>query len=86
MRDTYTLIRQAAAAVGAVLSIAAAASAQVTVPDRPGKPLFHGQQGEQRSPEVVFDSATGAVTLKLSVQDVNGFFIPNLRRAEERWW
>jgi len=69
-----------AVAFGAMATIAAAASAQVTVPDRPGRPVFHGQQAEPRSPEVTFDTKTGAVSLKVSVQDVNGFFIPNLRR------
>jgi VWFA-related protein len=56
-----------------------AAAAQVRIPNRPQTPLSEGQQGNQR-PEIHFDPATGMVTLKLLVQDPNGFFIPNIRR------
>ena len=41
--------------------------------------LFHGQQGKQRT-EIHFDPATGTVTVKLLVQDPNGYFIPGIRR------
>jgi Ca-activated chloride channel homolog len=79
MSTIHSFVRRTAA-IGALATIAATASAQVTVPDRPSKPVFHGKQAEQRAPEVTFNPATGAVSLRLSVQDVNGFFIPNLRR------
>lgn len=55
-----------------------AVSGEVRVPNRPAAPLFQGQQGKQRA-EIHFDSATGMVTMKLLVQDPNGYFIPNLR-------
>ena len=52
---------------------------QVQIPSRPTSPLFSSKQGEQKT-EIHFDPATGVVTLKLLVQDPNGYFIPNLRR------
>lgn len=52
---------------------------QVQIPSRPTSPLFSSKQGKQKT-EIHFDPATGAVTLKLLVQDPNGYFIPNLRR------
>ena len=52
---------------------------EVRIPDRPLNSLFKGQQGKQRT-EIHFDPATGIVTLKLLVQDLNGYFIPDLRR------
>jgi Ca-activated chloride channel homolog len=52
---------------------------QIRVPDRASTPLFKGEQGKQRT-EIHFDPATGMVTIKLLVQDPNGYFIPNLRR------
>lgn len=63
-----------------LLGLTVAAAGQVTVPDRPSKPLFRGQQGERRSSEIAFNAPTNTVTVKLPVEDVNGFFIPNLRR------
>jgi VWFA-related protein len=53
-------------------------SGQFQIPNRPGKSLFTGQQGKQHT-EIYFDQASGAVTMKLLVQDPNGYFIPNLR-------
>src|SRR3984957_13355830 len=53
--------------------------AQVQVPNRPTSPLFNSTQGTQKT-EIRFDPATGMVTLKLLVQDPNGYFIPNLGR------
>jgi len=79
MSTINSFVRRAVA-IGALATTAATASAQVTVPDRSPKPVFSGQPAAERSPEVTFDAKTGAVSLKLSVQDVNGFFIPNLRR------
>jgi hypothetical protein len=67
-----------AAALSACLSVPAAG--QVTIPDRPNTPVFTGQSGEQRVSDVAFDAATNMVTMKVSVQDLQGFFIPNLRR------
>jgi VWFA-related protein len=52
---------------------------QVTVPDRPANPVHSGQQGPQNS-EIQFISATRTVTIKLQVQDPNGYFLPNIRR------
>ena len=49
------------------------------IPNRRATPLFEGQQAKQKT-EIHFDQATGIVTLKLLVQDPNGYFIPNLRR------
>jgi hypothetical protein len=49
------------------------------IPDRAPSSLFHGQQGKQRT-EIHFDPATGTVTVKLLVQDPNGYFIPGIRR------
>src|SRR3954447_26756208 len=79
MQIAKDVIRVAAAAI-ALVAAAATATGQVTVPDRPVKPLSSGQPGEPRSPDLAFDPATGTVTMKLSVEDVNGFFIPKLRR------
>lgn len=80
MRSTRTFLRHAAETIAALATVSSLASAQVTVPDRPVKPLFRGQQGEQRSSEIAYEPASRTVTLKLSVQDLNGFFVPNLRR------
>jgi VWFA-related protein len=55
------------------------AARPVHVPNRPTTALFQGAQGKQRT-EVHFDPATGVVTLKMLVQDPNGYFIPNIRR------
>ncbi len=52
---------------------------QVQIPSRPTSPLFSSKQGRQKT-EIHLDPATGVVTLKLLVQDPNGYFIPNLRR------
>jgi VWFA-related protein len=49
------------------------------IPNRAETSLFKGRQGKQKT-EIHFDPATGLVTLKLLVQDPNGFFIPNIRR------
>jgi VWFA-related protein len=51
----------------------------VTVPRRPATPFFKGEQGPQKS-EVKFNSVTREVTIKLHVEDSNGYFLPNLRR------
>ena len=52
---------------------------EVTVPNRPTAPLFKGQQGEQNS-EIEFAPSSRTVTLKLRVEDPNGYFLPNIRR------
>jgi VWFA-related protein len=41
--------------------------------------LYQGEQGRQK-PETSFDPATKTVTIKMLVQDPNGYFIPNIRR------
>jgi VWFA-related protein len=55
------------------------AGEQVRIPSRASKPLFEGKPGRQKT-EIHFDPATRTVTIKLVVQDPNGYFIPNLRR------
>jgi VWFA-related protein len=60
-------------------SAGSATNAQVQVPNRPSKSLFEGEQGRQQT-EIHFDPGTGAVTVKLVVQDPRGYFIPNIRR------
>jgi VWFA-related protein len=52
---------------------------QIHIPNRAPYPLFEGKQGRQKT-EIYFDPATGMVTLKLLVQDPNGYFIPNIKR------
>jgi len=52
---------------------------QVTVPVRPENSIYSGEQGPQKS-EVQFAPATRTVTVKLQVQDPNGYFLPNIRR------
>src|SRR5260370_24611820 len=52
---------------------------QLRIPNRRATQVFEGQQAKQKT-EIHFDQATGIVTLKLLVQDPNGYFIPNLRR------
>src|SRR5712675_3296440 len=49
---------------------------QVSVPNRPPSPLFKGEQGAQQS-EIKFKPATRQVTIKLHVEDPNGYFLPN---------
>lgn len=41
--------------------------------------MFKGQQGKQKT-EIHYDPATSLVTIKLVIQDANGYFIPNIRR------
>jgi VWFA-related protein len=52
---------------------------EVRIPSRSSAPLFKGKQERQKT-EIQFDPATRTVTIKLLVQDPNGYFIPNLRR------
>lgn len=54
-------------------------NSQATVPTRPDSPLYKGEQGNQNS-EVKFVPSTRAVTIKLQVEDPNGYFLPNIRR------
>ena len=56
-----------------------ATGGEVHIPNRAATSLFKGEQGKQRT-EIHFDPATGMVTIKLLVQDPNGYFIPNIRR------
>ena len=55
------------------------ASGQIRIPSREASALFKGGQGKQRT-EIHFDPASNTVTVKLLVQDPNGYFVPNLRR------
>jgi len=52
---------------------------EVTVPGGRSTPLFTGEQGSQRS-EIEFAPTSRTVTIKLQVEDPNGYFLPNLRR------
>ena len=52
---------------------------QVTVPSRPESPIYSGEQGPQKS-EIEFAPVSRTVTIKLQVQDPNGYFLPNIRR------
>jgi VWFA-related protein len=54
------------------------AGESLRIPARPSSPLFNGAQGKQKT-EIHFDPSTNTVTMKMLVQDPNGFFIPNLR-------
>jgi VWFA-related protein len=56
-----------------------ASAGQIQIPNRPAASLFQGEQGTQKS-EIQYDQATGMVTIKMLVQDPNGYFIPNIRR------
>jgi VWFA-related protein len=56
-----------------------ARTSQVTVPSRPANPLYKGEQGSQRS-EIEFVPSSRTVTIKLYVEDPNGYFLPNIRR------
>jgi hypothetical protein len=56
-----------------------AAGGRVEVPSRASSPLFKGSQGKQKT-EIHYDPATRVVTIKLVVQDPNGYFIPDIRR------
>jgi Ca-activated chloride channel family protein len=58
----------------------AASEAQLRIPNRPQSAPFQGHQGKQKT-EIRWNPATGMVTLKLLVQDPNGYFIPNIRRG-----
>src|ERR1700730_7675973 len=60
-------------------ALAYSAAGQVRIPDRPGTSLFRGEQGKQWA-EIHFDLVTGVATIKLLVQDPQGYFIPNIRR------
>ena len=50
------------------------------IPSRPATSLFKGTSSERWSSDVSFDRRSRSVTITLSVQDANGYFIPNLRR------
>jgi len=79
MRVTRAMAQVGTAAL-AIALVCVTAEAQTTVPSRPINPVFQGTQGEQRSSEIGFDPASRTVTMKLSVQELNVYFIPNLRR------
>jgi VWFA-related protein len=67
------------ARLAAWLLVTASAWGQIRIPNRASKPLFEGRGGKERT-EIGFDRATNTVTLKLLVQDPNGYFIPTIRR------
>ena len=47
---------------------------QIQIPTRRPTPLFEGKEGKQKT-EIHFDPVTHTVTVKLLVQDPNGYFI-----------
>jgi hypothetical protein len=61
------------------LLVDSATKAQIHVPNRPPTSLFEGRPNKQKT-EISFDPATKVVTVKMLVQDPNGYFIPNIRR------
>ena len=61
------------------LVVDSAPKAQIQVPNRPYRSLFQGEQSKQKT-EIYFDPGTKVVTVKMLVQDSNGYFIPNIRR------
>jgi Ca-activated chloride channel family protein len=58
---------------------ASALRCEVTVPNGPSAPLFTREQGPQRS-AIEFGPTSRTVTIKLQVEDPNGYFLPNIRR------
>lgn len=74
-----TVPAQVSAPVVPTTGEAHSAAAKVQVPNRPSSSLFQGTQGRQRT-EIHLDPSTGIVTIKMLVQDPNGYFIPNIRR------
>jgi len=65
----------------AVVSLPASAAgpSKIEIPSRSSTSLFEGRQGKQKT-EIQFEPSTGIVTMKLLVQDPQGYFIPNIRR------
>ena len=53
---------------------------QVTIPSRPAKSIFQSEPGKLQALRIAFDPRTQLVTVMLSVEDPEGYFIPNLRR------
>ncbi len=67
------------AIVAASLPAGAAGPSKIEIPSRSSTSLFEGHQGKQKT-EIQFDPSSGIVTIKLLVQDPQGYFIPNIRR------
>jgi VWFA-related protein len=53
---------------------------QVTIPSRPAKSIFQSEPGKLQALRIAFDPRIQLVTVTLSVEDSEGYFIPNLRR------
>jgi VWFA-related protein len=66
-------------ALSGALASAYSPQQPITIPNRPATPLFEGTQEKQKT-ELHFDPSTHTVTLKVLVQDPNGYFIPNIHR------
>ncbi len=62
-----------------VLLAAAASGAGEAAASRPAAPLLR-EGASSRPAEIAFDAATGMVTIKVSLHDLNGFSVPYLRR------
>jgi VWFA-related protein len=54
-------------------------ASQATVPSRPANPLPKARQGQHAS-EFQFNSSSRTVTMKLQLEDPNGYILSNLRR------
>jgi VWFA-related protein len=52
----------------------------VRIPARPSSPLFSGEEGKERT-EIYFDPVSKTVSLKMLVQDRQGYFIPDLHSS-----
>ena len=52
---------------------------QVAVPHRQAKSIFQSEPGKPHALQIAFDPQTRRVTVTLSVEDPDGYFIPNLR-------
>ena len=52
---------------------------QKPVPRRPATSMFQSEPGKPQALEIAFNSRTQLVTVTMSVEDPQGYFIPNLR-------
>jgi Ca-activated chloride channel homolog len=60
-------------------SLANAQDGRVHVPNRPAASPFENKPGQQQA-EIQYDPATSKVTIRMTVQDSRGYFVPNIRR------
>ena len=60
MRSPRTFLGHAVGTIAALATVSSLAWAHVSAPDRPAKPLFRGQPGEQRPSEITYVSSLPA--------------------------